>query len=789
MRFLFFNAAGSILFEREDAESASVTHEEMSFQALFPYDAGKEILRGMRIGFEDATGSWQAYEVRKVNTLEPDHYQQITAEHIAVSELNDEICQKKEIDNKTAAQVLNTTDGLLTGTGWAIGTDTTSNTSSGDISTGNVWNAIKTVEKNWNVYILPRITVNSTGITGKYLDISAAEGTWRGFRLSLDKNANEIGVIWDDSKVKTALYGFGQEKNKTALTFKDVVWTTSGGDPADKPANQTYVEDATATAAYGRNGRPRFGYYQNASITDATTLLEKTWEVLQTVNVPDVTVNASITDLHRLGYVDVPLRLHDTALIEVRPTGVVLQKEIIQYTEDLLNPLNSRLTIGTYIPNIIYINRKANKRGGGGGGSGDSQDPLEYTIENNTVQISIDSNGLNSLCVGTGAQLNPDGSLVVDQHGNPVFINTGSNMWSKISQTSSDISLIVSNIGANGTVTAASIVAAVNSAGSSVIINADHIDLNGIVTAQQFETALASIDTLTGDLSVYGSVTVGGNFYVDAITLQGESFTNLIKSASVSGNTLTLTPLWGSAVTFSKATSLSGAWSSGAYTVTATQNQVSVATNVTSLTNTGHWGNSGNGEDENTYYYATYATINGGGTPVATGNTTTISGLGRYNAGVAAGEAKFTLASVTLQGTTDSVYVEASSGGYDYYKAGTQQTLYESGTTAYSTASRYSSNGTLSRKFTGYAYNADGTLASSSYGSWFCDTNLNHTTLYLRHSTSESVLVEDASGTIYTRGTSVTVTPVDTSTKKHLLATTRYKAGTTVSDTYYTKTS
>ena len=44
MRFLFFNAAGTILFERNDAESASVTHEELGFQALFPYDSGKEIL-------------------------------------------------------------------------------------------------------------------------------------------------------------------------------------------------------------------------------------------------------------------------------------------------------------------------------------------------------------------------------------------------------------------------------------------------------------------------------------------------------------------------------------------------------------------------------------------------------------------------------------------------------------------------------------------------------------------------------------------------------------------------
>ena len=522
MEFLFFDAAGTILFTREDAESASVTHEEMSFQAVFPYDKAKEILRGMRIGYSDAAGDYQVFEVRKVNTLEPDHSQQITAENIAISELTDEFCLKKEITNKTAAEVLSTSNGLLKNTGWAIGNNTTSNTSSCDIATGDVWSATRTVQQNWNCYIIPRITVNATGITHKYLDISPAGGTWRGVRLSLDKNANEIGVIWDDSKLKTALYAFGAEKNGSALTFADVVWSATSSHPA-KPSGKTYLEDPAATAAYGRNGRPRFGYYQNAGITNATTLLEKTWEVLQTVEVPDVTVNATITDLHRLGYVDVPLRLHDTALVEVRPTGVVLQKEIIQYTEDLLDPLQSRLTIGTYIPNIIYINRENNRRTGGGRGSGDSQTFQEYTTENNTIQLSVDSMGLQSLCVGTGAQLDENGNLVVDPDtGYPIFVDGGENLWSNIQQNKTSITTevynrqqadstlsgritveagkitqIVQAVGADGQVTAASIVAAINNGSSEVVISADHIDLQGVVTADSLATDIAEIDELT----------------------------------------------------------------------------------------------------------------------------------------------------------------------------------------------------------------------------------------------------------------------------------------------------
>lgn len=140
----------------------------------------------------------------------------------------------------------------------------------------------------------------------------------------------------------------------------------------------------------------------------------------------------------------------------------------------------------------------------------------------------------------------------------------------RITVEAGKITQIVQAVGTNGEVTAASIVAAVNNAGSSVVINADKIDLQGYVTTTELSTAIAAIDTIVGDLQVNGALSVGGNFNVDAITLQDQRFTNLIKSASVSGNTLTLTPLIGEPITFNKAASkVSGAWSGNIYTVSA----------------------------------------------------------------------------------------------------------------------------------------------------------------------------------------------------------------------------
>lgn len=376
MQTTFLNAAGVVLFTRDDMEQGEWTQEEYSVNATFPFVAGKVIERGQRLSFQDpATGTVEIFEVRNVTNIEPEHYQQIIAEHIAISELSDEHINTQEITDKTPAQALTT---VLTGTLWAVGTAAVSNSSSVDIARGSVWQAVGSISQNWNVYIVPRVTVNSSGsITGRYLDIVESTGTWRGVRLSVDKNMSDASVVYDDSEVLTALYGYGgnvdvaqsgnQDDKTEELTFADEVWTATNEHPA-KPAGQTYLEDPEKTALYGRNGRPRYGYYQNGDIKDAAILLEKTWEALQETSTPKINITGTVADLYRLGYKDEPLRLHDLAIVEIPETGEKFYLQIIKLAVDLIDPTATRPEIGSYIPNIIYINRDANDSGGGGGG-------------------------------------------------------------------------------------------------------------------------------------------------------------------------------------------------------------------------------------------------------------------------------------------------------------------------------------------------------------------------------------------------------------------------------------
>ena len=512
MQFVFFNAADAPLFVRSDAEQATWTVEEMNLVAVFPYRPDMVLQRGQRVGFTDETGVFQPFEIRKVETMLPDHYQRITAEHIVISELTDEHYAGAELTNVTAQAALT---GMLTGTLWQVGTVTASGTQTADLSMGSVWQNIRTIESNWNVYITPRVTFNTSGITGRYLDIAPAHGTWRGVRLSLDKNADEVGVVIDDTNVITAIYGYGamtgEGEQRAPLTFANVVWQQTGDHPA-KPAGQTYLEDPAATAAYGRNGRPRYGYYQNTDINDANVLIEKAWESLRVNSVPMVSVNCMVRDLYRLGYKDQPIRLHDTAMVELRQTGTNLQLEIIKLTVDLLDPTATRPTIGSYIPNIVYMMRqtaqeatgnvastasgsRGTKRGGGGKSANDNKrSEFATEIKQNQYQISLrayqtDMTDVQKILHAAGISIDAQGVLV--------YATDNVNMiGSRINVNANNISLEVTNRqDADNTLSAR-----IDLTERDITLKADTVTVEGI------ETNLNSLTTRVNSL-IAGSAT------------------------------------------------------------------------------------------------------------------------------------------------------------------------------------------------------------------------------------------------------------------------------------------
>ena len=508
MQFTFLDMAGKTLFIRDDAERAQWTQEEMTLEMEFPRVSDKVISIGQRVFFKDpATGAHQIYEVKTARTLEPDHYQTVTAENICISELSDEHMDNKEVTNKSASSVLSS---VLSDTLWSVGAKQINPTSSADLSRGSVWQAILEIKDNWNVYIEPHLTLHSDGSITRKLDIIDPEGEWNGVRLSINKNFLDPSVTYDDSEVVTALYGYGgttvptsSSEEEKEIDFANVVWSKTSSHPA-KPRGQKYLEDPTATAEYGRNGRARFGFYQNTDITDPDLLLEKTWETLQTVSKPAISVEGTVADLYRMGYADQPLKLHDIALVEVNPAGYKKQIQIIRMTTDLLDPSATTLTIGSFIPNIIYIDRQTNEsatgnRGGGGGGSNKSKQTqrseFETQIEKNNRMIRLrayqnDLDDLDNEVKVQEARITVEADRITAEVHNRQ--TKDQELSSKITQTATEINMEVSK-----KVGKTEIISSINQTAESVKIQASKINLEGYVTTSMMDSAFQDIGQAT----------------------------------------------------------------------------------------------------------------------------------------------------------------------------------------------------------------------------------------------------------------------------------------------------
>lgn len=159
------------------------------------------------------------------------------------------------------------------------------------------------------------------------------------------------------------------------------------------------------------------------------------------------------------------------------------------------------------------------------------------------------------------------------------FSNDVSSVRAEVQVQAGRIGLVVEGTGANAKIRPAQIVAAVNSSGSTVLIDANKIKIGGsgsTVTLGSKMTVNGDGDILIANNAItstgFHGDTTGNHYYAEQ--QQGhEVKIGILKKATVEGNTLKIWKFGDAesspSVTFSKATSLSGAWSGNTYTVTA----------------------------------------------------------------------------------------------------------------------------------------------------------------------------------------------------------------------------
>ena len=152
-----------------------------------------------------------------------------------------------------------------------------------------------------------------------------------------------------------------------------------------------------------------------------------------------------------------------------------------------------------------------------------------------------------------------------------------SGLYSSIEVQSDRIDLVVSGAGSGATIKRASIVTAINNGGSSVTISADQVNLQGYVkatdiTADFINGKIAGIDSVgVKNLAASGSISIKeGNVYYAIERSIKELQITLSENTYKLQKKLWGDQNWSDVGSFSRATSLSGAWSGEKLTVSAT---------------------------------------------------------------------------------------------------------------------------------------------------------------------------------------------------------------------------
>lgn len=268
-----------------------------------------------------------------------------------------------------------------------------------------------------------------------------------------------------------------------------------------------------------------------------------------------------------------------------------------------------------------------------------------------SMVVTTKSDGTYAVNVGEIALAfnNQTGQSTARINADKIMISTGSQnnpLDSYLALQDGKINLVVhTDSQGNWVVNPASIVAAVNNGESSLVFNADHLDLRGLVTITDMHAEYGTGDQLSvNDIDCDGllaenieAAMITANYFIDA---DGNFLNNAVKTVqiiSAGNNSYKLqyntfdNNNWQDAGTFSRATTLTGAWSSGVYTVTASPQRNTISTEVSM--GPGRW----DSNTPNLYRGDIYYSNDGGDNAYPTGATYVVDATSRYNAGYAAG--------------------------------------------------------------------------------------------------------------------------------------------------------
>ena len=194
-------------------------------------------------------------------------------------------------------------DKILKETGWELGTVNSKTRASTNYYYDQALDAFFDALEIWQVEFNLRMTFANGKVTGQYVDLSNQWSSNNGKWYEYGDKLLEVTETQSESNIYTALIGRGKAKETEnggygrKITFKDVLWQKSKGDPVDKPLGQDYVELDSATDNFGYpNGKRRECVIEFSEIDDPEKLLEESYKALIEIARPKQELEAQVLE-------------------------------------------------------------------------------------------------------------------------------------------------------------------------------------------------------------------------------------------------------------------------------------------------------------------------------------------------------------------------------------------------------------------------------------------------------------------------------------------------------------
>ena len=246
--------------------------------------------------------------------------------------------------NRELVGVLTT---ILDGSRWQLGTVNIQRRYTGNFYYVTRKEALSKLIEATQIEIKPRLEFSRGKITGRYLDVFTRLGARNGKVFVHGRDLLTVSEKKSQGAIYTAVVGRGKgEETDTGgygrrISFKDVEWRRTSGQPVDKPVGQEYVEIPAMTRLYGfeKGTKPRIKIVEFQDETDKEKLLRLSYEWLEKNSRMQVEYSAKVLNVGNL-------ELGDTVGIFNPKLGIKYETRVFKVKRNLVNNKLTEFGIG-----------------------------------------------------------------------------------------------------------------------------------------------------------------------------------------------------------------------------------------------------------------------------------------------------------------------------------------------------------------------------------------------------------------------------------------------------------